>query len=92
MNFLHVIVAFLSLASPSAAKFQYTYAGVTLDGVQSCIANSNFTLGDITAKRNCRRAFECVMRNIPAYGQTILSSGSAILGFVSPPSSFGAPP
>jgi hypothetical protein len=66
----------------SYAKFQETYNGIAADGVDACIRNSNLTRGSIVLNDNCREAFKCVMQNIPNYGQTILSSGSAILGFV----------
>ncbi|KAF2008543.1 hypothetical protein BU24DRAFT_456312 [Aaosphaeria arxii CBS 175.79] len=76
------ISALLAFAPMCIAKFQYTYHGIALDGVQACIANSDFTPINITFEGSCRPAFECVMRNIPNQRQSILSSGSAILGFI----------
>ncbi|KAF2831431.1 hypothetical protein CC86DRAFT_366792 [Ophiobolus disseminans] len=79
--FLSLSVFFV-LAAPCTAKFDPVYAGTASDGVRACIANSSFTIQNITLRENCRDAFQCVMDNIPGDAQSILSSGSAILGFI----------
>ncbi|KAG9188826.1 hypothetical protein G6011_07531 [Alternaria panax] len=66
----------------SSAKLQETYVGIATDDVQACIQNSDFTRETIILKQNCREAFKYVMDNILNYGQTILSSGLAIVEFV----------
>lgn len=83
MDTRRLLVTLLVIATLSAAKFGETYKGIAKDGVQSCINNSNFTRESLILRQNCREGFKCVMDNIPNYGQSILSSGSAILGFVS---------
>ena len=81
-DLLFVASAMSLLISILHAKFQETYNGIVAGGVDACIRNSNFTHESVELKGNCREASKCVMQNIPNYGQTILSSGSAILGFV----------
>lgn len=78
-----LLLAFAILPLLSSAKFQNTYEGLAASGVQTCIATSDFTSQNITLRRNCGEAFACIMANIPNQHQSILSSGSAILGFVS---------
>lgn len=81
-TFCHISFLILFFTPLCLAKFHPTYAGTAADGVRECIANSGFTPQNITLRGNCREAFKCVMDNIPNQGQSILSSGAAILGFV----------
>ncbi|KAF2690391.1 hypothetical protein K458DRAFT_102541 [Lentithecium fluviatile CBS 122367] len=64
------------------ANFQHIYKGIASEGIQSCLANSQFTPETIVLRRNCGAAFKCVMDHISNERQSILSSGSAILGFL----------
>jgi len=73
----------LLLASVVVAKFEHFYSNIADAGLQACIANSNFTRETVTQKENCREVFQCVIENTQASWQVILSSASAVLGFVS---------
>lgn len=86
--FLSVITIF-TLVHLTTAKFEQVYAGIAFRGVQACLANSTWSPETMQLRRNCGEAFQCVMDKIPNSSQSILSSGSAIIGFASLPAVVG---
>ncbi|KAF2786402.1 hypothetical protein K505DRAFT_343841 [Melanomma pulvis-pyrius CBS 109.77] len=81
MTLRHALYLLL-LVSVVVAKFEHFYSGIADAGLQACIANSNFTRETVTQKENCREVFQCVLENTKESWQVILSSASAVLGFI----------
>jgi hypothetical protein len=79
---LSILLVILTLPHSCLSKFSTTYPGTATTGLETCLANSTFTSETIVLHEHCREAFKCIMDNIPNFGQSILSSGAAILGFV----------
>lgn len=77
-----LLLAICTLVTLCSAKFEHNYAGISSEGVQACIDNSNFTRATITLRGNCGNAYACIMDNISNSKQSILSSGTSILALV----------
>lgn len=71
------------LVTSCSAKFVYTYPEIARESVDRCVSATNFTLVTIGLRQNCRDAFDCVLEYMPNRSQLNLSSGTALLGFVS---------
>ena len=83
-----VRLIFLSLAtliSSCQAGFKYTYNEITTQVVNACLADTSYSFDrqSIALPNNCRDTFDCVLSKVPDRMQMNLSSGSAILDFVS---------
>lgn len=79
-----IFFAWLILTSYTDAKFDKLYPGIAGDGLNNCLSASNYTRQNMILRANCRGVFRCVLNVIDNSQQTILSAGSAILGFVGP--------
>jgi hypothetical protein len=76
------LCTYLLFSAFVTAKFDKLYPGIAEDGLTKCLVNSNYTRQSVTLKANCRGVFKCILDDIDSSQQTILSAGSAILGFV----------
>jgi hypothetical protein len=85
MAFRFLFLSLVTLISSCQAKFKHTYSEIAGNAVNACLKDTNYKFDryNITLRNNCRDAFDCVLSNVPDRMQMNLSSGSAILGFVS---------
>lgn len=83
MDLHSYLLLWLLIAGLAAAKFDALMSQTSRDGLQACLASGTYNeTSSIYSVAGCGEGFRCIMANIDNSGQTILSTGSAILGFV----------